>query len=180
LQERHISRLRGCVDLLDPRQRIRPQPVLARAHLVEQAAGFHPGIVAGEVDQRSKRLAQPRPAVQDHEHLRQHLFGIAVEHRARQPVLAAELAIERGLRDSRHLTDRVDRHIGRVALPISGHRDVEHLFGVHRSRSPAWVLRIHYRSFLYYPVFYVLTECCRYSYQSVTQRASRRMTHVDI
>jgi hypothetical protein len=103
---------------------------------------FHPWIVAREVDERVKRLAQPHPAVQDHEHLRQHLFGIAVEHRARQPVLASELAVERGFRDARHLADRVDRHIGRVALPVCGHSDVEHLLGVHRPRSAARGFRV--------------------------------------
>jgi hypothetical protein len=122
--------------------------VLARAHLVEQAAGLHPGIVACKVDERVKRLAQPLPAVQDHEHLRQHLFGIAVERRARQPVLAAELAIKRGLRDTRHLADRVDRHIGRIALPIRIHRDVEHLLGVHRPRSSARGFRVVIAHFL--------------------------------
>jgi len=56
LQERGKGGLSGGVDLFHPRTRQRPQPVLARAHLVEQATGVHPGIVAGEVDQSIKMV----------------------------------------------------------------------------------------------------------------------------
>ena len=46
-----------------------------------------------------------------------------------------------------HLADRVDRHIGRIALPIGCHRHVEHLLGVHGLGSAARRLGISFRHF---------------------------------